>query len=191
MKRTMIFIAIVLLSGSAFSQTTTLATQEKDSKPKSKIELFSDKAGAMLKKEFIPLGTLRNTQFQVLKITDLSTNEAQSGLRLYTPGAVGSVSTSSVAYLDADELAGFIKAVDYVTQNVANTPAPENDVEYNYESRSGLRFGIFNSAAIFSSKKKWSVILRPEKFYASATGYFTTDDLPKMKELLEQAKSKL
>ncbi len=177
MKKTLSTIVLFL----AFYSVSFCQAKKVDDGAKSKTELFTEKSGSMIKKEFIDLEKIGPVKFQILKLTDVLTNVTTSGLRLEGPGR----SSSKTAFLDADEVDGLIKSIAYINASVLNTAPPANDVEYNFRARSGFAAGVFNY------ENKWNAYLKLERYDSDSQYSFSLENFVKIKALLESAKSKL
>lgn len=159
--------------------------------PKSKLEAFSEKSGTMVKKDFLKIAELHSVSFEVLTITDLTTNETIQGLRISTSTSNGSYMTNYVAFLDKDEIDGFLKAIIYMSETVIKSDIPVNYVEYTFTSKSGFKASVFNGKGVFSSKQKWQSSFQLEEFLSNSAVMVPIDDLPKIKDAIIFAQAKL
>lgn len=179
MKKALLLVTISL------SCLLSLAQQKQtEAQQKSKIELFSDKSGSLVKKEIIDIGLLNSIKFQVEKLTDVSVNTTISGLRLEGPSTSSYSKRDFIAFLDSDEIESFAKAIEYLI-GASNKPVPDNYVEYNFTSRSGFRAGSFKS------KDKWDVYIQIDKYDSNSEYFLTANELSNIKDLLTQVKAKL
>lgn len=165
------------------SNTTETTTQQH---PKSHIEMFSE-SGSLIKKEYILVDEVDALRFEVLKITDVTTQKIVMGLRI-TP-ILGS--NIGVAFLDSDEIDGFLKSVDYMITSVVSEKAPANSVEYNFTSRSGFEFSTYNSQGFFGGKKKWSVSTTLEPFILNSHISLSVEDLQQIKGAIQHTEAKI
>jgi hypothetical protein len=183
-----ILVAVFLC---CFQYTFSQVKKEIPEAPKSKLESFSENSGTMLKKEFFDVAIVKGVQFEVLKLTDMSNNSVEAGLRISATLGSGSYLSSYVAFLDKDEIDGFEKAIDYMLTNVSTSSVPVNNIEYRYMSRSGFSATVYNGSGTWSSKKTWRLNLRLEKYISASNAYLTAEELPKIKEAIAAAKLKL
>ena len=179
MKKIILIFAIV--SSALFSN----AQAKKEQESKSKIEGLSEKSGTLLKKEFIDIGKFNSVQIQVLKITDVSTGAVLAGLRLEKEKK-GDDAGSFVVFLDSDEIDGLLKSINYINENVLSKPLPDDYIEYNFQSRSGFRAGVYKA-----SSAKWSAFVQLDKYYDDSQLFLGSDELIQFRDLIIQAKAKL
>ena len=158
-------------------------TPAKD-KELSNAEVFSAKAGALMQKEFIEIGTLKKCKIQVVYFTDLISSTKQSALK-FEYEYVSSYSTDTkAALLDPDEVTGLMKSIKLMQDKVFPT-TPTNYTEVNYRSRGGFEGGCF------TSKGTWSTYLKLEKFDSKSYVWLNIEDLITLYTYLERAKSML
>ena len=97
-KNLMIAAAACLFSLQIYAQTPA---KEKE---QSNAEAFSAKAGTLMQKEFVEIGTIKKAKVQVLYYTDLISNTKTNALK-FEYDVVSSYSTDTkVAILDVDEI---------------------------------------------------------------------------------------
>ncbi|GAB5526505.1 MAG: hypothetical protein Roseis2KO_43770 [Roseivirga sp.] len=93
---------IMIILGLVLVNSTWAQGKSKESEL-SNTEAFSSKSGTLLKKEFIKIGDIKKVEVQVLHITDLTSNESISAIRLrYDTGS--GYSRVKISSLDADEM---------------------------------------------------------------------------------------
>ena len=105
---------------------------------KSKYEEFSSRTGTMVKTETFLAGTLKDYKVQVLKTTDVETSiSAKAVLMSQSVNyfLVGKI-TTSLLYIDWEEVPGFIKALKFQLSLLESKPA--NDVSYTYTTTNGV-----------------------------------------------------
>jgi hypothetical protein len=177
---------IIIFSLLLFSTLSSLAQIKKvDDSPKSKLEAFSEKAGSLIKKEFITVGRVNNRfAIQILKLTDILNNTTVVGLRFEGEGT-NTYSSTKVAFLDSDEVDGLIKSLTYINTSVLNTAPPDVDVEYNFHARSGFSSGVFNY------HNKWMGYMKLVNYDSDSQFTFSVEDFHKALDLVVLAKSKL
>ena len=153
-------------------------------KEQSNAEAFSAKAGTLMQKEFVEIGTVKKAKVQVLYYTDLISNIKKSALK-FEYDVVSSYSTDTkVAILDVDEIDGLMKSIKLMQDKVMLT-VPTNYTEVYYRSRGGFEGGCF------TSKGAWSCYLKLEKFDGKSYVWIESADLTTLYGLLEQAKLKM
>lgn len=179
MKKSLFLIALGMsLTLNSFSQI------EKEKAKKSNLETFSEQSGSFSKKEFIELGKVSGVTISIIRITDIITQKAISGVRFsgYTGGAYSN--TEKTDFIDKDEVSNFLKAVSYINEKVFDNPLPTNSEEYNYYARSDFSGGAFSSA------KEWKGYLSLDR-YSGSTFLFKKDDFKKLALMLAENMSKI
>lgn len=133
-------------------------SQEKEPESKSKTIEFTSKEGALYQKEFEDIGKVGGVSFKNIYITDLIGKRVISALRIENSYYIGSGSSIDyIGTLDADELEGCIKALNYLKDNIlSTTPTLYNEIEY--KSRDGVLIGAF------SSKGSWTLFIQTKSY---------------------------
>ena len=150
----------------------------------SNAEVFSAKAGTLMQKEFVEIGTLKKCKIQVVYFTDLISNTKQSALKFEYEVASTYSTDTKAATLDPDEVDGLMKSIKLMQEKVFPT-TPTNYTEIYYRSRGGFEGGCF------TSKGTWSTYLKLEKFDGKSYVWLNIEDLSTLYSYLEQAKIKL
>lgn len=170
-----IILAAFILPLTCFAQTPQ--------KTLSKIEGVSAKSGVLIKKIFTDLGKIKSVEFQILEITDLSSNITTKGLRIETPETGQYSSGSATAFIDEDEIDGLLKALNQFMEITAQA-VPDNDVEYVFTSKTGFK------AFLFNYKKKWQFNIQVDKYNSRSQPYWDgTGELSNVIELIKKAKA--
>lgn len=98
-------------------------------KEQSNAEVFSSKAGTLMQKEFVEIGTLKKAKVQVLYYTDLISNMKKSALKFELEVASSYSTDTKVAVLDVDEIDGLMKSIKLMQDKVMVTvPANYTDI---------------------------------------------------------------
>lgn len=87
-------------------------SQEKSERNLGNTQLFSEKSGVLIEKTFIDIGKLKGVEIHVLKLKNLNDNTTISGIK-FKDITFGTYSDSYSAFLDADELDGLIKSLEF------------------------------------------------------------------------------
>ena len=153
-------------------------------KEQSNAEAFSAKAGTLMQKEYIEIGTLKKSKVQVLYYTDLISNIKKSALKFEIDVVTSYATDTKVAILDVDEIDGLMKSIKLMQDKVIPT-IPASYTEVYYRSRGGFEGGCF------TSKGAWSCYLKLEKFDGKSYVWLESADLSTLYGLLEQAKAKM
>ncbi|MBS7564614.1 hypothetical protein KHS38_09365 [Mucilaginibacter sp. Bleaf8] len=186
MKKFIIFFSLVVATLNAFCQNSIPETNKQ--RP-NRIN-FTDKPGSFIRKDRINYLTIGELFFETFTVTDLASNH--TFIELDIKGSKGEkiVSTFNAA-LYADELVDFLKVYDYIATNVIKTDAAKNFVDFQYESRSGFRFGTCGKEySPWTSKRKWTAYVQFDKYTDSSTFYIGFDALSKLKDMIVIAQSK-
>ena len=159
--------------------------QQAINKEKSNTELFNEKSGKLIQREFINVGVLKKMRIMIFALKDLIDNSSSSALRLEYDSYSSLGSDTKIAILDKDEVDGLIKSLRIIQEKIFPT-SPENYTEVTFKSRGGFEAGCFQDA-----KKKWSVYLKLERFDGKSTVYMESSDMTELISLIEQVKLKL
>jgi hypothetical protein len=173
-----------LLTLFIFTLNTSYNYAQTKEKELSNAEKFSIKAGALIQKEFVEIGSVKDAKISIIYFTDLITNTKQSALR-FEYESVGKYSTDTKsALLDADEIDGLIKSVKIMQEKIFPSLA-SNYTEVSFKSREGF------DAGCYWSKGNWSTYLKLEKYDKDSYVFLDKEDFQTLLKLLEQAKAKL
>jgi len=179
MKKTLSLATLLVFATICFGQNQQTKEQEL-----SNAEKFSSKAGALIKKEFIDIGKIKDAEIKVVYYTDLINNQKQSAVKFEYEHTGKYSSDTKIAVLDADEIDGLIKSIKIIQEKIFPSTAT-NYTEVSFKSRGGFEAGCF------WSKGSWSTYIKLEKFDSDSYVFLNKDDFPKLLELLEQAKLKI
>jgi len=168
------------MSAVMFSLQIIAQTPAKE-KEISNAEAFSAKAGTLMQKEFVEVGTIKKTKVLVLYYTDLISNTKKSALK-FEFDVSGYSTVTKVAVLDVDEIDGLMKSIKLLQEKVM-VIVPTNYTEVYYRSRGGFEGGCFTSKGV------WSCYLKLEKFDGNSYVWLASEDFTTLYKLLEQAKA--
>lgn len=172
-----ILLVLVLSRATIFSQTQT---KEKEL---SNAEQFSAKAGTLMQKEFIDIGTIKGAKIQAMLLKDLITNSKSAAIRFeYESG--GRYTSTKIAVLDADEVDALLKSIRML-QTTVLTQAMPNYTEVSFRSRGGFEAGCYFSDG------KWSAYIKLEKYDKDSYVFLNSEDFGVLAGLLTDAKAKL
>jgi len=165
----------------AFVSTSCLsqAAEPKAETKKSNLEEFYSQTGTLIKKEYHRLGKASGVEISAVTITNTGNQKLIKGIRLETSIQKSYGSSSKIAFLDSDEIEGFIKSANLLQElNEVNS----NDTEYQYESRSGFQSGAF------TSKDKWKYFLKLDKYDSDSYVFLERDNFQKLLDIISQYK---
>ncbi len=152
----------------------------------SNAEIFSAKAGTLIEKQFIDVGTCSSIEVKILKLKDLNDGSEFSSLRLEYE-SVSSYSTSKkIAALDKDEIDGLIKSIKNLQTNVF-TSTRDVYTEVAFKSRTGFECGAYYDI----KKSSWRAYIQLEKYDSKSSIFLGVEELSKFLSLVEQAKLKM
>ena len=178
MKKLLFVLISILMFSVSYGQTDT---KEKEL---SNAEKFSSKAGTLIQKQFIDVGTINKAEVKVIHYTDLISNETVSSVRFEYEVASSYSTDPKIASLDADEIDGLIKSIRMMQEKVF-AMTPTNYTEVTYRSRGGFEAGCY------WSKGDWATYLKLEKYDGKSYVFLKKDDFLVLLALLEKAKTML
>jgi hypothetical protein len=184
MKKTLLTLIAFGISTISIAQTTSPKNDAE--KQQSKAEIFSERSGTLVQKQFIDIGNLKGAKIQVALYIDLISNQKTAAVR-FEKDHYSSYSKSTdtkIALLDPDELDALIKSLSIIQDKVSKT-SPADYTEVNFRSRSGF------SAGCYYSKNKWSAYMKLEKFDGNSFVFFDIEDIQKFIDILLLCKPKL
>jgi hypothetical protein len=187
-----IWLLIVLAAGLPSACKSKTANAEMEAKQnekdrKSKLEIFSSRAGVLYEKRFFDLGQLGQLptlQVQSLTITDLQAKVSVSGLRFSCRLYKSYGGRDFVAFLDGDEIDGLLKSLAFLKGEVYST-SRDAYTEYVFISRSG-----FMAGAYWDAEKKWVPLIKFNSYDDESGLVLAHADADKLLALIQQAKDK-
>ncbi len=178
MKKLLFILISIFIVNMSYGQATS---KEKEL---SNAEKFSSKAGTLIQKEFLDVGTIKKAEIKVIHYTDLISSETVSAVRFEYEVASSYSSDTKIASLDADEIDGLIKSIRMMQEKVF-VLTPANYTEVTYKSRGGFEAGCY------WSKGDWATYLKLEKYDGKSYVFLKKSDFPELLTLLEKAKTML
>jgi len=177
---------LILLLISTFVSIQLLAQPQQKAKEKeiSNTDKFTERAGALIKREFVKIGEIKKCQIEVAYYTDLINNQKISAVRFEYEYHSSYSNDTKIAILDADEIDGLIKSIRIIQEKILPTIATTY-TEVNFRSRTNFMAGCF------SKNSSWDAFLKLEAYDSNSYVFMDGDDLVLLLSLLEQAKSKL
>lgn len=177
LKKTVLTLALSLI-------TTAMTFGQSKEQELSNADKFSAKAGTLIQKEFLDVGTVSKAKISVIHYKDLISSETVSAVRFEYEVATSYSTDTKIASLDADEIDGLIKSIKLMQEKVFLS-TPTNYTEVTYKSRGGFEAGCY------WSKGDWATYLKLEKFDSKSYVFLKKDDFPILLSLLEKAKTML
>lgn len=176
-------IALLLMTLFCLSISAQEKKQEDVSKSKT-VELLQ-KDGVLLKKDFYDIGKISGVTFQNIVITDISTNQKTGALRIETYYYSSSLGTDTyIGTLDYDELAGCIKSLTYIKENII-TSLPDNYVECEYKTKDGVSLGAFVRTS--KKEKEWNIYIQTKKYTSRSQEFMKAEKIDEIISILNQS----
>jgi hypothetical protein len=173
-----------VLTFALFLTTIAMTFGQSKEQELSNADKFSAKAGTLIQKEFLDIGTVNKAKIKVIHYKDLISYETVSAVRFEYEVASSYSTDTKIASLDADEIDGLIKSIKLMQEKVFLS-TPTNYTEVTYKSRGGFEAGCY------LSKGDWATYLKLEKFDGKSYVFLKKDDFPTLLSLLEKAKTML
>lgn len=187
MRPLFLVLIFLVLTISVFAQNDTASR-----KPQTKIEQMALKEGAVIKKEFHDLGNINGVQVDLLTVTEVNGDQSITlkGVKFSTYSSLGSSSYERSSYIDADEINGVLKFVDFVRQiNIM----PEVYTEYVYNSKGDFKAATYTAKKFGSNKLSgdWVLVVYGDKYYSSSAKYIPQKYINDFYTILTRAKDLL
>lgn len=169
---------------------TANAENLKDAVPqaKTKLEQFSAKTGVVIIRGFQKIGSVQglyNTSVNIesKEFTNVTDSTKQYGITIEAFKEDGRYDKDHTSYIDFDEIDSLIQGIDYIFKVKPDVTKFE-DFQADYTTKGDLKISTFSSgnkvmAAITSGT------------IGGVAAYFNIEDLPKIKNLLLEAKKKI
>jgi hypothetical protein len=177
-------LKMTVLTLTLFLTTISMTFGQSKEQELSNADKFSAKAGTLIQKEFLEIGTINKTKIKVIHYKDFISNETVSAVRFEFDVASSYSTDTKIASLDADEIDGLIKSIKLIQDKVF-VSVPANYTEVTYKSRGGFEAGCY------WSKSDWAAFLKLEKFDSKSYVFLKKDEFPSLLGLLEKAKTML
>jgi hypothetical protein len=171
---------VILFLGLFALVSITSICQESKNKELSNAEVFSNRIGTLIQREYVDLGAIKGCKIQTAIYTDLIDGKRQRALRFEYETA-GTYSDTKIAILDADEIDGLIKSIKLIQEKIFPTQ-PTEYTEVTFKSRSGFEAGCFKS------KNGWSTYLKLEKYDGKSFVFMDKDNFSQLLTLIEKFK---
>ena len=150
------------------------------------LEIFSEKSGSLIQKEFIDIGSIvhgglypEKYKIQLEIITDLMNDIKLKGVRL----EYKYINTDEkIGFLDADEIDAALKAIKIIQTSII-PKTEDNYTEVEFTSRGGFSLGCYYKG------NHWQFFLKVNSY--SSIGMLKSDDIDNLYSLFQEAKSKL
>jgi hypothetical protein len=171
-------LIIAICFAVSFSALKAQDTKAVESGPSSKAIEFQKKDGRLLQKQYTNIGSIKTLysdflKLQVLSLTDLITKQEVEALIFSCKDIEASV--------DTDELAGLLKAINIIENDILPNPVPTKDTEIIFTSKGGL------SAGVLVNRGKWSFFIQLNKYKSGSTIFMDVDKIPELVSLINKS----
>lgn len=184
MKKLFLFTVLFTIAALSFAQ------ERETEKSASEAVRFEKSVGSLIKKDFYNLVDAENDyKVDVLILTNVLSGAKVGCLRWENRYRADYMSSSYIPYigtLDFDELDAAIQSLTYIRDTLLPT-VPDNYTEVVFESKDGMMLGAYFD----NNENKWTIFVRTKSYTQDSTKNFRNQFLPKMIEMLINAKSKI
>lgn len=178
MKTSLLFLTLVLATPTAYAQQTLPPLLPEPTN----LEEFSARSGIVIEREFTRIGEFANLRVDVVKVTDLMAKVTAQGVRI--SGATGPDPSRDAAFVDADEIDMFIRAIRLM-KTVAFSTTPDSFTDVAYRTRGGIAIGAFYA------NKRWNPYLRLDRYDPRTSVNIDQNEFESLRDLLTQAKERI
>lgn len=152
-----------------------------------KLEKFQAKTGMVLIKGYSRIGTMSgaggSVEVSSMELTDAQTSRKEQGVLIEVTES-GRLGRSDRSYIDADEIDSLLRGIDYIAK-VQPSATRQSNFEATYRTRGEFSITTFNE-----SKGDISVSISSGRIGRTSM-FLPISDLPRFRELIVQAKSRL
>lgn len=186
MKKTIALIVVVMLAVPFSIAAQNLKDQVPS--PKTKLEEFSAKTGAVIVRGFEEIGTvhgLYSTSITVesKEFINVSAGKKEYGITIQVKKEDGRYDKENTSYIDYDEIQSMISGIDYISK-IDKTATKFSEFQADYKTKGD--FGI----STFSSGEKVMVAVSSGHI-GQVTAYYNMSSLPAIRQIIEKAKAKI
>jgi hypothetical protein len=186
MKRYVYILAGVLCASSLISHAANL--KDEIPAPKTKLEEFSAKTGAVIVRGFEEIGTISgiyNTSIKVeaKEFVNVSTGKKEYGITIEVKKEDGSYDKESTSYIDYDEISSLISGIDYISK-VNKSATKFSNFQADYNTKGDFKISTF------STGNKIMVGIESGRI-GSVSAYYNLASLPQIRDIIEKAKNKI
>jgi|SRR6185437_10212052 len=184
MKKIAILCSLLLVVSCSHAQKPNTAPAQNKEQPSTALEAFMGKRGKMIVKDTYSLGRLFGTggvQMDAMVIYEPNSPTKIKGLRAEVTES-GQLERSNTSFIDLDELESLSQALAYMGDLSGKWKGQQHEpyTEVIYTSKGEFQVGFYQKGKTTSAFCQSGNI-------GSVTAFFNVTELPKMKELVEQA----
>ncbi len=156
--------------------------------PKTKLEEFSARTGAVIIRGFEEIGSaygLYNTSITVeaKEFVNVSTGKREYGITIEVKKEDGRYDKESTSYIDYDEIESLIKGIDYIAK-VDKSRTKFSNFQADYNTKGDFRISTFSTAG------KIMVAVSSGRI-GSVSAYYNLSSLTEIRTLIKKAKDKI
>jgi len=183
-RKTQSLVVTLLLALRVFNDANAQDPKTQPAEPKTKLEAFQAKSGAVIIRGFSKVGTLYdrpngwNTAVEVTcrEFTDASSRKKEYGITV-TVKSGSRIEQQSTSYIDYDEIDSLVKGIDYIAK-VDKTTTKLADFQADYKTKGDLIVFTFSD----SQGKVLAGI--QAGLLGGTSAYLTLADLEQFKKLI-------
>jgi hypothetical protein len=205
LRNTLFISCLLLASATTYGQQavdeTAIAAQQK---PKTKLESFLVKDGAVIVRGFSTIGKINGIYGSVVSIdskefVDVATGQKQYGITVESKKPLGtslsSVTREHTSYVDYDEIESLIAGLDYIAK-LDQSVTKLDDFQADYKTKDDLKLSIFSAPAntgnIWGNQDKKGLFFSVESgSIGSVSAIFKLEAVKQFRDMLMQAKAKI
>jgi len=187
MKTLLSLVLIGVVASNALAQNLKDSVPKEE--PKTKLEAFQAKTGAVIIRGFSTIGSIEgrfstSAQVECKEFTDASSGKKEYGVTITVTDRSSDYKRENTSYIDYDEIDSLLKGIDYIAKIDKN--ATKLDLfQADYRTKGDLMVSTFDD----SDGKVQAAI--QSGVYGSVSTYLSLDDLAVFKGLIQKAKGKL
>lgn len=193
MKLFSVIIVFLIAPALAYAQQSNIRQpqQEESPSPKTRLEQFQAKTGSVIVKGFSDIGSATGkyaAKITVISIefTDASSGAKQFGITIEVQGS-GESPQKNRSYIDLDEIDSLLNGLEYISR-IDKSATKLANFEATYRTKGDFSITTFSS--IIGGRPGTMIAVDSGRF-PKATAYFEVADLPKLRQLIQNAQATL
>ncbi len=181
---TLLIVVVLALPFSVYAQNL----KDQVPAPKTKLEEFSAKTGAVIVRGFEKIGTVNglydtSITVEVKEFINVSTGKKEYGITIQVKKEEGRYDKDNTSYIDYDEIESLISGINYISK-IDKTATELSNFQADYKTKGD--FGV----STFSSGDKIMVAVSSGHI-SQVTAFYKMTYLPDIREIIEKAKDKI
>ncbi len=155
--------------------------------PKTKLESFQAKTGVVIIKGYTEVGSINGiggtVSVDAREFIDAANPAAKTTGVVIEVAESGRLQRSNRSLIDSDEIASLLKGIDYIS-SITSSVTKQSAFEAEYRTKGDFKVTVFSTKQGIEAAVSAGTI-------GKTSVYLKTDDLQKLKSLINQAKEKL